>query len=77
MECLVCKQGVMGKGQEDIILEKGSAVIIVHGLPATVCSHCGHYELAKDVQEELDKRIREILQQEAHLKLFGMRKGEA
>ncbi|WP_341837683.1 type II toxin-antitoxin system MqsA family antitoxin [Chitinophaga pollutisoli] len=77
MECSFCNQGVMGEGLKDIVLQNGNAVIVVHGIPAMVCSHCGHYDLPKEVQEELEKITREILQRDAHMKMFRMRKGEA
>ncbi|HEY6083643.1 MAG TPA: type II toxin-antitoxin system MqsA family antitoxin [Chitinophagaceae bacterium] len=48
MKCALCKIGTTEKGTVTVTLEKDGAIVLIKGVPAEVCTNCGHYYLSEE-----------------------------
>jgi YgiT-type zinc finger domain-containing protein len=53
MTCLMCKHGEAHPGRVTVTLERGSATIIIKGVPGEVCENCGECYLSEAVTAEV------------------------
>ena len=51
MKCVVCKLGDTRPGKTTVVLQRGSATVVINDVPAQVCENCG--------EEYLDERVAE------------------
>jgi len=57
MQCEVCGIGTREQKEIRYTLLKDDELIVVEGVPATVCDHCGETSIAPDVVEKLQHTI--------------------
>ena len=55
MTCLMCKHGEAHPGRVTVTLERGSATIIIKGVPGEVCENCGEAYFEAETVKELDR----------------------
>jgi len=67
MKCVICKNGETRSGAATVALQRGSATVVIKGVPAEVCGNCGEYYLSQErsaevmgLAEEAEKRGAEI-----------------
>ena len=53
MHCLSCPTGVMAPGAKTATLERGSTLLVIRHVPASVCDTCGAATYSADVTERL------------------------
>jgi YgiT-type zinc finger domain-containing protein len=41
MKCVVCKVGETQPGTATVVLQRGSATVVINDVPAQVCENCG------------------------------------
>jgi YgiT-type zinc finger domain-containing protein len=41
MKCVVCKVGETQPGTTTVVLQRGSATVVINDVPAQVCENCG------------------------------------
>jgi YgiT-type zinc finger domain-containing protein len=41
MKCVVCKVGETQPGTATVVLQRGSATVVINDVPAQVCESCG------------------------------------
>jgi YgiT-type zinc finger domain-containing protein len=41
MKCVVCKVGETQPGKATVVLQRGSATVVINEVPAQVCANCG------------------------------------
>jgi YgiT-type zinc finger domain-containing protein len=58
MKCVICKQGETRPGKATVTLERDGTILVIKGVPASVCENCGEYvegemtaRLLKDAEE--------------------------
>jgi len=49
MNCLICRQAYTTDGYTSILFERGELKLVVHGVPARVCPHCGEAYVDEDI----------------------------
>ena len=49
MTCRVCRLGETGRGLATVTLERDGTVILVRGVPASICEDCAEYYLDSKV----------------------------
>ena len=47
--CVVCKRGETRPGKTTVVLQRGSATVVIDDVPARVCENCG--------EEGVDERV--------------------
>ena len=57
MKCEVCGTGERRAQSIDYHLRVGDKLIVVEGVPAVVCTHCGETSLSPDTVEQLQQTI--------------------
>ena len=67
MKCVICKHGETAPGYVTVTLERAGTLVVIKGVPASVCQVCGEYYLdettSKRVQamgEEAVRRMAEV-----------------
>ncbi|MEJ6981640.1 type II toxin-antitoxin system MqsA family antitoxin [Pedobacter sp. P351] len=61
MDCALCKNGTIQKGNVTVTLEKGSAIILIKDVPAEVCTNCGHYYLSEEMTKIIMEKGKEAI----------------
>jgi YgiT-type zinc finger domain-containing protein len=41
MRCAVCKAGETQPGTATVVVQRGSAIVVINDVPAQVCENCG------------------------------------
>jgi YgiT-type zinc finger domain-containing protein len=59
MKCVICKHGSTKTGTMTATFERGSATIVIKGVPAEVCEICGESYLSEEVSRKLLKQAEE------------------
>jgi YgiT-type zinc finger domain-containing protein len=61
MRCLHCPTGETGPGTKTATLERGSTIVIVRSVPATVCDTCGEATYSAEITDELLRLLDEAV----------------
>jgi YgiT-type zinc finger domain-containing protein len=59
MKCGICKHGETARGETTVSVQRGTATIVIKGVPADVCGNCGEPYL----DEPTATRVTEIVDQ--------------
>ena len=59
MTCFMCK-GDMEDKLTNFMLDLGTCIIIVKGVPSHVCKQCGEVSYGDDVMERLEQIVQEL-----------------
>jgi YgiT-type zinc finger domain-containing protein len=51
MKCVVCKVGETQPGTATVVLQRGSATVVINDVPAQVCENCGEEYVDEQVAE--------------------------
>lgn len=60
MRCVLCKHGETAPGRTTETYELGSAVVVVRGIPAEVCSQCGEAYTDSDTTRRLEALVESL-----------------
>ena len=63
MKCVVCKYGERTEGKTTVTIEQEGTLLILRGVPATVCQNCGEAYVSGDVTEEILRTAAEARKQ--------------
>ena len=58
---MICKHGETRSGKTTMTLQRGSATLVVKGVPAKVCDNCGEAYLDEQVTRGLMKTAKQAL----------------
>lgn len=61
MKCVICKLGETRPGKATVTLERDSTILVVKGVPASVCANCGE----EYVDEETTARLLQAAEEAA------------
>ena len=61
MTCVICKIGETRPGQATVTLERPPTTLVIHGVPAEVCTNCGE----EYVDAQTSARVLALLEQAA------------
>ena len=53
MKCVVCKVGETQPGTATVVLQRGSATVVINDVPAQVCENCGEEYVDEQVAEKV------------------------
>jgi YgiT-type zinc finger domain-containing protein len=53
MKCVVCKVGETQPGKATVVLQRGSATVVINDVPAQVCQNCGEEYVDEQVAEDV------------------------
>jgi YgiT-type zinc finger domain-containing protein len=53
MKCVICRNGETRPGEATVTLHRGSATVIVKGVPAEICENCGEHYLSEQIAERV------------------------
>jgi YgiT-type zinc finger domain-containing protein len=53
MKCVVCRQGETRPGRTTVVLQRGSATVVINDVPAQVCENCGEEYVDEQVAESV------------------------
>ena len=53
MKCVICKHGETRPGKTTVALERGSATLVVKGVPARICDNCGEAYVDEEITRQL------------------------
>ncbi len=53
MKCVVCRQGETRPGKTTVVLQRGSATVVINDVPALVCENCGEDYVDEQVAESV------------------------
>ena len=53
MKCVICRNGEAQPSTATVTLEKDGAVLVVKGIPASICDNCGEEYLDDEVSSHL------------------------
>lgn len=70
MTCVICKTGVIEKGNVIVTLNKDGSVIIFKNVPAEVCGNCGEYYLDEDVTDVILSRAKEAAKNKPEIEIL-------
>jgi YgiT-type zinc finger domain-containing protein len=51
MNCVLCKQGETQPGKATVLLQRGSATVVINDVPAQFCENCGEEYVDETVAE--------------------------
>jgi YgiT-type zinc finger domain-containing protein len=71
MRCVICKTGEARSGHATVTLERGATVIIVKGVPASVCDNCGEYYLAEEIADRIYAQAEDAVQRKAEVEIVN------
>ncbi len=74
MKCVICKSGTTAPGIKSFMLEKGSSIVIVKGVPAQVCNQCGEAYFDAQTTAELYAKASQSLENGAELEVIRLDK---
>ena len=60
MICLICRQAEIVQGLTSVKFERGEMRLVVNGVPAWVCPHCGEAYVEEKVAVQLLRDAKEI-----------------
>ncbi|MDI6803877.1 MAG: type II toxin-antitoxin system MqsA family antitoxin [Bacteroidota bacterium] len=70
MTCVICKTGVLEKGNVIVTINRDGSVIIFKNVPADVCGNCGEYYLNEDVTEVILNRAKEAVKNKPEVEIL-------
>lgn len=70
MTCVICKTGLLEKGNVIVTLNRDGSVIIFKNVPADVCINCGEYYLNEDVTDVVLSRANEALKNKPEVEIL-------
>jgi YgiT-type zinc finger domain-containing protein len=70
MTCVICKTGLLEKGNVIVTLNRDNSVIIFKNVPADVCGNCGEYYLNEDVTEDILCRAKEAVKNKPEIEIL-------
>lgn len=53
MTCVICKSGILEAGTTTVTLERGTTLIVIRRVPATICPNCGESYLDDAVVDQV------------------------
>ncbi len=53
MKCVICRNGEAHPGTVTVTLERDGSVLVVKGVPASICENCGEEYLDEEVSSHL------------------------
>ncbi len=53
MKCVICKHGETRPGKTTVTLERGSATLVIKGVPARICDNCGEAYVDEEATRQL------------------------
>jgi len=53
MKCVVCKVGETRPGKTTVVLQRGSATVVINDVPARVCENCGEEYVDEQVAQSV------------------------
>ena len=53
MNCVICKVGTYAPGKVTVKIERGSAIVLIKGVPAEVCDTCSNYLVDQKTTREI------------------------
>jgi YgiT-type zinc finger domain-containing protein len=71
MKCVICKTGEARSGHATVTLERSGAVIIVKGVPASICDNCGEYYLAANIAERVYAQAEDAVERKAEVEIVN------
>ena len=59
MTCVICKQADTDPGTATVTLERDGTTLVIKGVPARVCPHCGEEYVDDETAERLLQAVEE------------------
>jgi len=57
MKRIVCKHGSTEPGRITVSIDRGNTLVILRGVPASVCSTCGEELLSAEVVRQIEAEV--------------------
>jgi YgiT-type zinc finger domain-containing protein len=57
MRCIACRHGETEPGTVTVSVERAGTVVVIRGVPASVCTACGEEYLDAEVMAELEVAV--------------------
>ncbi len=70
MTCVFCKHGTTSPGVVTTTLQRGETTVILKGVPAEICRHCGEYYLSEGITEQVLQRAEEAAARGAEVEIL-------
>lgn len=61
MKCVICKKGETKPGKATVTLERDGTILVIKGVPASVCENCGEEYVEGDITARLLKDAEEAV----------------
>jgi YgiT-type zinc finger domain-containing protein len=61
MKCVICKQGETRPGKATVTLERDATILVIKGVPASVCENCGEEYVEGEMTARLLKDAEEAV----------------
>jgi len=61
MKCVICKQGETRPGKATVTLERDGTILVIKGVPASVCENCGEEYVEGEMTARLLKDAEEAV----------------
>ncbi len=71
MKCTICKTGEYKDGKVTVTLEREKSIIVVKGVPASVCENCGEYILDETVTTNLMTIAENAMKNKAEIEVLN------
>ncbi|MFN3477112.1 MAG: type II toxin-antitoxin system MqsA family antitoxin [Candidatus Methylomirabilales bacterium] len=61
MKCVICKQGETRPGKATVTLERDGTILVIKGVPASICENCGEEYVEGEITARLLKDAEEAV----------------
>lgn len=70
MQCVFCWCGETNAGAVTVTLQCGDSKVIIKGVPAEVCAHCGESYLSEAISDEVLKLAEDAVKRGAEVEIL-------
>ncbi|MBK1733576.1 type II toxin-antitoxin system MqsA family antitoxin [Thiococcus pfennigii] len=70
MNCATCKNGQGVPGTVTVSLTRGETLVVIRGVPASVCENCGDYTLEAGIAQRVDDLANDAVAHRAEVEIL-------